>query len=731
MGKKKKQLAGYFYYLGMHMVICHSADSIERIDVGEKVIYALPITENGTRIVFWPELFGGELKEGGVAGAFDILFGGADQPRNPYLLKNLGPLVPAFRGVVSIVLNQMYLTAMSPYIKLWQFVVKRIPAKGWYDAKADIGGGSANAAHIIYDCFTNTSWGMGYPDAVLDLDSLRACADVLYDEGLGLSFILSNTDSLETFMQEVCKHVAATLYTDPVSGKFKMGLLRDDYDPDTLNVYDESNIISLQSYEKPSPAEMVNEVVIKYRPRGTGKDDSVTVQDLASIQSQGGVITQTLEYVGLDNVTNAGRVASRELRTRSTPLTRVKFSANRSAWKERIGGVIRFSWTAHGVANMVLRIVGINFGTLDKGEIVINAIEDVFGLPYATYMGTQPTLWTDPIQAPGAIAVRKVMEATYWDVQNNVSAADIGTLPDTASFLIAAGGQPTQATPNFELWAKPAGGSYAYGETQAYSTHALTVDAADKLQTTIEIDSIRGNINTVAAGTYAIWGDELIRFDSYDSGTGIAVIGRGVLDTVPLVHAANTRIIFAEDAQAFDRTSYAEGETVSAKLLMRTGSDLLPLSAAPEDVIVMEGRYDKPYPPGVFKVNGTDYPAGPTDTIVLSWAHRDRTQQLATLIDQAVGDIGPETGVTYSVRAYNATTSALLSEETGIIGTSHEVILPSGSYSVRLELGSERDGESSFTVHDHTMLYARAVEVRVTETGEDRITEDGETRNLE
>lgn len=731
MGKKKKTLAGYYYYLGMHLVICHSADSIERIDVGEKTIQAVPITTNGTYIVFWPELFGGYLKEGGVAGAFDILFGAPTQVKNDYLMSQLGPVIPAFRGVISVVLRQMYLTAMSPYIKLWQFVVKRIPGKAWYPAKADIGGGSANAAHIIYDCFTNPSWGMGYPESVLDLQSLRDCADTLYAEGLGLSFILSNTDSLESFMQEVCKHVAATLYTDAVTGKFKMMLLRNDYNVALLNVYDESNIITLQSYEKPSPAEMVNEVVVKYRPRGTGKDDSVTVQDLASIQSQGGVISQTLDYAGLDNQTNAGRIAARELRTRSTPLTRVKFLANRSAWKEKIGGVIKFTWAAHGVTNMVLRIVNINFGTLEKGEIQIVAIEDVFGLPFAQYLAPQPSQWTDPVQPPAPLTQRNVMEATFWDVTNNLNAADTASLSTAASFLLGAAGQPTQATPNFEFWTKPGGGSYVYADTQAYCPYALTTAGANQIQTTIAIGSIRGDMTTVAAGSYAQWGTELIRFDSYNSGTGIITIGRGVLDTVPTTHATNTRIMFLEDYQAADKTMYAQGETVSGRLLMRTSSSLLPLTSAPEDSVVMQGRFSRPYPPARLTLNTQRYPSALTDPLVIAWRSRNRLQQLATLIDQEAANVTAEAGTTYIIRVYNDTLNALLREELNWPTLTYTPAMPAGMYACRVEVSAVRAGIESYQKQVHIFLFTKATDNRIIESGDTRITEDGDNRITE
>lgn len=677
MGKKKKTLTGYMYSLGMHMIISHPLDSIERIDVGEKAVVTGPITTNSTHIIFLPELFGGIYKEGGIAGPFDVMFGGAAQAQNPYLVSQLGSDIPAFRGVVSIVLNRMYLAAQSPYIKPWQFLCKRIPAKTWYPAKADINGGSANAAHIIYDCFTNASWGLGYPSSVLDLASLTACADTLYAEGFGLSFILSNTDTIESFMQQVCKHVAATLSTDPVSGKFVMGLLRNDYTVGSLRLYDETNIIELQSYEKPAPAEMVNEVVVKFQPRGLSTADSVTAQDLASIQSQQGVISTTVDYTGIDTAANAARVASRELRQRSTPLTRVKFKANRSAWQEKIGGVIKFSWAAHRVANMVLRIVGINFGTLESGEIQITAIEDVFGLPYAQYIQPQPSQWVDPIQPASAISPQVFQELTYWEARRNFSDADFNALAITSGVAVAAAGAPSQASPGWDFYIGRNSTTYTFSQTAGYAPHALTTAAANRTQGSVTVGTVRGDLAAVPTGTYAKWGNELIRFDSYNSGTGVVTFGRGVIDTVPEEHASGTQIIFMEYYAAIDDTIFATSNPAFGKMLMRTASSLYPIASAVVNQFTVTGRAGRPYPPARFALSGGVAPD--TTNVVfygalngITWNYRDRTQQLSALNDQNAGNFGPEVGTTTTIRSINVATSGVISTTNGLTGLSFD-----------------------------------------------------------
>ena len=238
--------------------------------------------------------------------------GESTQPVNDYLVSQLGTPMPAFRGVVSAVLRRVYVCAMSAYPKPWAFKVKRIPAKSWYAAKAEING-SANPVHVVYETLTNSDWGMGYPSTAIDTTSFATAADQCYSESLGVSMIMSNQDSIEKFIYDCLGHMNGMLYARPDNGQFAIKLLRDDYTVSSLTTFNESNVVSLESFERPSYAEMVNEIIVVYRPQGGTEDDSVTVQDLASIQSQGGIVSQTVQYPGIDNATNAARVAMRDL----------------------------------------------------------------------------------------------------------------------------------------------------------------------------------------------------------------------------------------------------------------------------------------------------------------------------------------------------------------------------------------------------------------------------------
>ena len=130
VGPRSRTTVGYKYYVGVHFVACLGpVDALLRIKVEEKrawrgVASGLPLS--GDRITInSPSLFGGEKREGGIVGSLDFIGGYATQVRNDYLQGVLGASIPAFRGVVSIILRRMYL-GTSAYLKPWRFTIQRV-----------------------------------------------------------------------------------------------------------------------------------------------------------------------------------------------------------------------------------------------------------------------------------------------------------------------------------------------------------------------------------------------------------------------------------------------------------------------------------------------------------------------------------------------------------------------------------------------------------------------------
>lgn len=699
-GSSKKQTVGYRYYLGMHLAICHGpVDAVTEIQVADRQAWNGNLSGSGRINLDKPELFGGEKREGGVSGAVDVAFGQSTQAPNDYLVSKIGSPQPAYRGLLSLILRQVYIAANNPYMKPWAVRVKRC-FRGWHATKAEINGG-ANPAHMVYECLTNAEWGMGYPSASLDDASFKTAADTLHSEGFGLNMIWLQQSKIEQFIKEIMDHIGGVLTTSPATGRFVLKLIRADYDVASLRVLDPDNVIELESYQRAAWGETTNELVLIYTKPDTFKETSIAVQDLANIQAQGAVVSQTRRYPGITSDSLASRVAMRDLAAVSTPLAKVRLKVNRQAWNLYPGDVFKLVWPAFGIEGLVLRIANVDGGTLTDGSISIEAVEDVFGLPAASYTGSQPTGWIDPVPEPTVAIPRRLIETPYWDLALAMSAADLDYLDPTDCYLQTLAGRPTPGAMNYELNSKTSSSSVYTPRAQAEfcPTAVLGADLIQEVASTTFYHS-ELDIDLVSVGSYAYIDNEVVQVTAINTAIQSLTLTRGVMDTVPVPHSAGAQIWFADGSQGVDPTEYASGETVNVRMLTTTGKGTLALNSAPTDSLTMNRRQDRPYPPGNVRINNVRYPQAAKNDLVISWAHRDRLSQTVSLIAQTNGNVGPEPGVTYTLRVYGEAGS-LRRTYNGLTGTSQTYTLADDTAdsglgrpnaALRIELETNRSG---------------------------------------
>ncbi len=564
-----------------------------------------------------------------------------------------------------------------------------------------------NPAHIVYECLTNSAWGMGYPTSAIDATSFTASANSLFGEDFGLCLVWNRQETIDRFIQTVLDHAGGILYVDPATGRFALKLIRGDYDRNTLPQFGPSNLISASDYQRQAWGETINEVTVVYRDFQTNKDAAVTIQDLANIQTQGAVVSQTRQYPGLPVAGLAQRVAMRDLNAVATPLAKVRLAATRAAWALTPGDVFRLTWPDYGVDDVVFRVLEINRGTLQDGTIQIEAVEDVFGLPSNTYIVEQTGGWIEPSNEPAPAPYRKLVEAPYWDLALTLTAADLDYLDPLSGYVQALAARPTGDSLNYEINSKVGGAEYQERATAQFCPTATITAAINKTATAITFEN-RVDVDLVSTGAYGYIDDEVVGITAIDADAGTATITRGLLDTVPADHAAGARIWFADGYQGVDETEYATGEVVDVKLLPRTGRGELAIDAAPSNSITMARRQNRPYAPGNFRINGTQYPAeiiGPI-TLTATWAHRDRLTQTAYLVQQSEGNIGPEAGTTYTAQLWNHATNTMIAQFTGITGTSQAFSAPAaGVYSLRMDVWSVRDSLASHQKQSHVFTY--------------------------
>lgn len=675
--KKKTQTVGYWYRMGLHMGFCHGpVDEVSEITIDDKVAWSGSVTASGNVTINKPSLFGGEEKEGGVVGTLTVAMGEPTQTKNSYLVSKLGDFIPAFRGICAFIFYGD-IAANTTYIKAWTAKFKRIK-KGWkndavwYEAKVAIGI-DMNPAHIIYQSLTDEEWGMCHPVAGIDDDNFKSVADNLYTENFGLSIMWNQQTTIRQFIQIICDHIGGALKVDPITGKFQLKLIRGDYTPESItSIFDETNIIELQSFQRAGWGETINEVTIIYTDPATRQETSITVHDLANIQAQGQVVTQKINYTGIASHDIAQKVAMRDLLSRSTPLSKLKFTVNRKAWQLVQGDVFKFAWSKLGVNNLIMRVINVSTGSLENSLITVEAVEDVFGLPNGSYAANQDTEWVQPNAEAGISTLRKFVEATYYDMATTMTTADLEATDATEGYAVMFSYYDNPLALDYKLKTRfSVFGSYTEADTARHCFVANSPTSLDKEEySIIPIDNVFGDISSFEIGNYLIINDEYMRLDVINLIDNEIEVARGVIDTVPQVHDADSTIFFAEGFGAIDGKTYLYNDVLDAKVITVTPSDVLDDSLAPVDQLLIEARQNLPYPPAKIRINGEYNPATVTGEITITWAHRNRLQQTVSLLAQDDDSVTPESGVTYTIVFYSIDLMTSRSV-TGLTGTSY------------------------------------------------------------
>jgi hypothetical protein len=708
MGKSSKPTIGYRHFMYLYMgESIGPNDYLAEVNIGGETAWAGEFSGSGTITINKPQLFGGDKKEGGIVGDLKIRMGEATQVPDAYLVQQVPGPWPAGRGLCTTLFNGQ-VGAMNPYIKLWKKRWGRFLAGWttpvWHPELVKIGRGM-NAIHIIYQAFTDKTWGRGLSPALIDETSFLASAQTIFDEELGLCLGWRRGTSIGDFIALVSSHIGGQWAFDPQIGKITYRLFRPDYVVSALTQIDESNITEMQAWHKPLLEGSINEVTVVGRDAVTNKDISATYHNAASIMAQGRVIADKRNLPGLWNDELVARVAAREAAALSSQLPRIKLKVSRDLWGIKRGDVLALSWQREGVVQMPVRVLDVDEGTRTDGSIALVLAQDFSGMAQTSYVQSNPGTWTPPNRAPTPVPAQHLYEATYRDLAGALRAADLALVDDLSGYVVSLGARPSGVAYGYELTTKV--GSTLFKEVASgdFSPTAVLAAAIGPLQTAVTLSNM-SDLSLVAVGSEVMIEDEIARVEAIDPVAGTMTIARGCVDSVPVLeHPAGVRVWFTDTYIGADPTEYLTGTTVDAKLLTRAPLGVLEPSLATQISTTLSQRQARPFPPGKIRVNGDAWPATSFARLAFSWTHRDRLLQADQLVDTEAGSVGPEAGVTTVIRVFSPS-NALLHLATGLTGTSYSYDLDlAADTSVRIEIQSQRDG-SLFSLQKHERLIA-------------------------
>jgi hypothetical protein len=731
MGAGKKQTIGYHYLFSVLMGICRGPiNSLVTIMVGDKVAWDQSLCDNSPHAINKPDLFGGEKKEGGIQGPFQLFMGDEDQVlpgsqsvvvsnnAKPYggsrtlpdVKATIGGLVSEFRGVVTLWFDGI-VSSMNPYPKEWKFRLRRTTAGWfngtWYASKATIfledGKIHAmNAAHIIYEASSNPQWGRGVDVAEIDNNSFTYAANKLCAERFGLCLMWYRKEDVEAFIQTVLDHVGGVLYTDRETGKLVFRLIRDDYNVNDLPLFTpDTGLIDIEEDDSQSSDSEYNEVIVTGHSPITNEAVQQRWHNLAARQANGAPATLDLNYPGLPTGELCARVAQRDGRVHGAGLKKFKVRLDRSGWRIAPGMPFRVSDPRRNIALAVLRAGEIDDGNLTSGEITVSAVQDVFGLPATSWVTPTPNTWTPPSGDALPALFSRLLEASYRDAYRERGEAVANTLDATDAVLLQVAVAPNTMSPDYDLSTRATGEvAYEVRASGSFTGTAILAAAIGPLDTSFVVDN-PVDLTVDLIGQAVLIDDEYMIVSAYDDALGTLTVERGAVDTVPVAHLAGARLWTTDDDAVSDERLYTDGEMVFTKVLTRTSSDVLD-DAAPESLTLV-GRQGRPYPPAAVKVDGESVFAltGQHAEPIFTWFHRDRLLQGDQLLGHLDASVGPEPGTTYNVRVFASQGGALIHEQLGIVGDTWTfdaaTQAPYGTLTtVWVEIESERGGIPSF-----------------------------------
>lgn len=693
----KKTDSGFKYFMSIHMGLSRAIDDMIEIKVSDRTIWTGNISDTNTSTISinQPEIFGGDKGEGGISGQLKIMRGAADQPvlnelammygtviqEGYYTYENTGDgyysnqikkwippvieagVVPAYRGVVTFFYDGL-ICSNSPYPKPWSFRVRRTTSGWdgavWYPEKATIWLNenkikAMNAAHILYEAQTNRHWGRGFAASQLDLESYKAVADQLFAESFGICLAWRRQESLSEFMQQIINQIGAAHFVDRTTGLWKLVLIRDNYDLESLATYSASTgLLRIEDDNNAANDLVTNLTVVTFRDPITNQDQQIRAENLAAIQKNGAIL-ENKSYVGIPTASLAGRLAARDMKVSQSSLKKFKLVLDRRAYSIQPASVFKISVPERGIDSIVVRAVRVEHDTISNGEITVTVVQDVFGLPASNYIQEQPNLWQPPNQAARPILNAKLYEVPFTELLQEFSVQNLIDYPDQCYFGALAD-KPNSMHLNFDILTK-------YSSESTYQKVGLgdfnfCSSILNKIQQTSEPVTCRLEkpiANTFTVGDRVMIDAEILRVDVIDTASNSLILARGCEDTVPDIHSIGAWLWLMSTSLNVAIQSFKPIE-INTKLITRTSQDQLKESNAPVETLRLKQRHFRPFPPASVRLNDITYPEQLNEILnKIEWSERNRLTQFNQIFDQAAATVTPEIGTTYCLNVYKKT----------------------------------------------------------------------------
>lgn len=711
---------GFEYYMGMQIGLAqgdsNSPVQLLKWKVNGDVLYQTN-TEGSFSASVNNKTFLGEYENGpgGYAGNFTFYEGSNNQVRDPYLLNILGDNVPKYNKLSYFIWKNGYY-GNSEQPAAWSFVIKRILHNSWSDRSKDEIKGSVNPACYIYELLTNKEYGLSMSDSQIDLVNFKEVHEKLYDEGYGISEIITSDIDAESKINSIFEIIDGNFNTN--TSKIQIKLNRNDYNVNDLEVINADKIINITNDSIGSLTSIINEVKVKFTDTNDNfKSKYAFAQNNGVIFERDRVETTMFDYFMITDPEIAQKVAFRELIPVTTPLRKSKISISYSDELISVGDVLVIDYKDEDYNNMIMRVSEVDYGNINNSVINLSLIQDKFGVNIEVFNPNPSNQWTEPNYTPLPANLR-FLEAPYYF--NN---------EETLHKILTYATRPNGYHLNYELHTK------RFSETeytlqsssQAFTpvgnvlnpinTLSLVINLSNDIDMNIVTSQTSDNLKNGFNTALIIEGSkiEFINFKDISFNSNIYTltnVNRGLFDTIPENFTTAAKIYFISYGFALnDSETYETNTNIQMKAVTRTIRRFLDLNDAPVVSYTIQRRKDLPILMSDLEINGNSYQKNITignENLSISWSNRDRINDSIQYYNDN-NNVNNDNNL-FRIRIYDNSTSTLLKDFTTDQMSyifSDETSLNSGNYFSSLRLRMETRNSSLASLYEYDIIINR------------------------
>lgn len=246
-----------------------------------------------------------------------------------------------------------------------------------------------NPAHAIWYIFTRL---LGLSADYLDTTSFESVAATMVEDNFGISVLMNQQQTALSYIESILVHIDGVLVYG-IDGKWHLRLLRDDIATSAMMTVTEEMLLEPLTFNRPSWFDTVNEIKIQYPQRfydiGQSwrgepeyplnfQDSIVATRDIANIEIQGRVNSQTIQFPLVTSSARAAVIADRELRRKSYPYATIQFKINREGFRLEPGDVFLLTYPLYDITEVVFRVVKVMEENEISEKITVDAVEDFY-----------------------------------------------------------------------------------------------------------------------------------------------------------------------------------------------------------------------------------------------------------------------------------------------------------------------------------------------------------------